>query len=83
MAAEVGGPALLGRPTCAFVPEVLRTGQGVASLGCIGNRVYTELADDEMYFALPGSVLGAVVAKLPAIVAANAELERYHRAKVG
>jgi uncharacterized protein (DUF169 family) len=74
--------ALMGRPTCGVVPEVLRTRQSAASLGCIGNRVYTELADDELYFALPGVQLGRVVEKLAAIVNANRELEKYHRAKL-
>src|SRR5262249_56813259 len=78
-AAGVGGSRLMGRPTCAALPQAMRTGQGVASLGCIGNRVYTGLADEEMYFALPGSQLGAVAEKLAGIVRANEELEKYHR----
>jgi uncharacterized protein (DUF169 family) len=82
-AAGAGAEApLMGRPTCAAVPTVLQTQRGAASLGCIGNRVYTEMADDELYFALPGSQLGRVVEKLAAIVHANRELEKYHRAKL-
>jgi uncharacterized protein (DUF169 family) len=73
---------LMGRPTCAAVPTVLQTQHSAASLGCIGNRVYTEMGDDELYFALPGSQLGRVVEKLAAIVNANRELEKYHRAKL-
>ncbi len=81
-AARVGSESgLMGRPTCAAVPEVLRTGRSAASLGCIGNRVYTGLADDELYFALPGKQLSPVVEKLAAIVRANQELENYHRAR--
>jgi uncharacterized protein (DUF169 family) len=59
----------------------MRTGRGVTSLGCIGNRVYTELGDDEMYFALPGKEVQAVTDKLAGIVHANSELEKYHRAR--
>ena len=81
-AAGAAGPGLMGRPTCAALPEAMRTGRGVLSLGCIGNRVYTELADDELYFALPGKQLGPVVAKLASIVHANSELEKYHSAKM-
>src|SRR6516164_4534723 len=44
---------LMARPTCAVVPEVVRTRRCAASLGCIGNRVYTGLADDELYFSVP------------------------------
>jgi uncharacterized protein (DUF169 family) len=82
-AAGVGGTSgPMGRPTCAALPVALQTQRGVASLGCIGNRVYTEMADEELYYALPGKHLAAVVQKLGAIVAANRELEKYHRARV-
>jgi uncharacterized protein (DUF169 family) len=81
-AAGVGAESgFMGRPTCAVVPEVLRTRRAAASLGCIGNRVYTGLADDELYFALPGEHVEAVTEKLAAIVHANRELENYHRAR--
>jgi uncharacterized protein (DUF169 family) len=72
---------LMGRPTCAAIPTVLQTQRSAASLGCIGNRIYTEMADDELYFALPGKELSAVVEKLATIVNANRELESYHRAR--
>jgi uncharacterized protein (DUF169 family) len=80
-AAGVGGAGTMGRPTCAALPEAVRTGRSVASLGCIGNRVYTELGDDELYSVMPGNQVGAVVAQLVNIVHANSELEKYHRAR--
>jgi uncharacterized protein (DUF169 family) len=54
----------------------------VASLGCIGNRIYTDLGDDEMYFAMPGSQANNVTEKLATIVHANKELEKYHQARL-
>jgi uncharacterized protein (DUF169 family) len=82
-AAGVGGDAaLMGRPTCAALPAAMSTGHAVSSLGCIGNRVYTDLGDDEFYCALPGKHVAAVVEKLGEIVNANRELEKYHRAKL-
>jgi uncharacterized protein (DUF169 family) len=82
-AAGVGGGApLMGRPTCAALPAAMQSQRGVASLGCIGNRVYTNLADDELYYALPGKHLAAVTQKLAEIVNANHALETYHRARV-
>src|SRR5262245_51903552 len=40
LAAGVGGGSeLMGRPTCAALPAAMGNGHGVASLGCIGNRV--------------------------------------------
>ncbi len=76
-----GGGGLMGRPTCAALPEAMRTGHGVGSLGCIGNRVYTDLPDDEMYFVLPGRLVEAVTEKLTSIVHANDELRKYHEAR--
>ncbi len=82
-AAGVGsGSALMGRPTCAALPAALKTQRGVASLGCIGNRVYTDLADDELVYALPGKHLALVVEKLAGIVHANQELMKFHRARM-
>ncbi len=72
---------MMGRPTCAMIPQTMQAGHSTVSLGCIGNRVYTGLADDELYFAAPGGDIGAVVDKLMAIVRANRELETYHRAR--
>jgi uncharacterized protein (DUF169 family) len=80
-AAGAGGGAMMGRPTCAALPEAMRTGRGVGSLGCIGNRVYTEQPDDEMYFVLPGRLVDSVTQKLATIVHANDELRKYHEAR--
>jgi uncharacterized protein (DUF169 family) len=81
-AAGVGSNlAPMGRPTCAALPAAMQSGRGVASLGCIGNRVYTDLPDDELYYALPGKHLAAVVDKLAGIIHANRELEKYHQAR--
>lgn len=73
--------SVVGRPTCAAIPAVMQTGRTAANLGCIGNRVYTAMADDELYFAFAGSQLNAVVEKLKTIVNANRELERFHLAR--
>ena len=71
----------MGRPTCAALPAAMQSGGGVGSLGCIGNRVYTDLGDDEMYFVLPGRLVEAIADKLATIVRANEELKRYHEAR--
>jgi uncharacterized protein (DUF169 family) len=71
---------LLGRPTCMAIPAALS--QGVASsLGCIGNRVYTSISDDEFYTVIAGRDLDAVIAQLDTISTANAELTTYHTAR--
>jgi uncharacterized protein (DUF169 family) len=74
--------SLLGRPTCAAIPAVMQSGGAAASLGCIGNRMYTELGDDELYCAIAGSQLDTVAEKLATIVNANRDLERFHLARM-
>lgn len=66
------------RPTCAIVPEAAEAGQTTLSIGCIGNRIYTGLGDDELYCAIPGSQVPAIVGKLETIITANRELEIFH-----
>ena len=71
----------MGRPACAMIPAVLEGPGGVTSLGCIGNRVYTGMGDDELYFTIPGGKVGLVVERLEAVMHANRELETYHEAR--
>jgi uncharacterized protein (DUF169 family) len=71
---------LLGRPSCMALPAALAHGTAT-SLGCIGNRVYTGLSEDEMYVVVPGSKLEAVADQLAVITSANAALEEYARGK--
>ena len=70
----------LGRPTCMALPAALAHGV-VASTGCIGNRVYTDLGEDELYVAVPGKDLARVAEEAQTIVAANAKLTEYHRGR--
>ena len=70
---------VMGRPTCAVIPAVMNTDRGASSLGCIGNRVYTALSDDDFYFAFPGEHIDALVEKLETIINANRALEEYHQ----
>jgi hypothetical protein len=71
--AALAAPSPLGREG--------RVRGGVVSLGCIGNRVYTGLGDDELYFTIPGPRVGDVVERLEAVVRANGELRRYHEGR--
>jgi uncharacterized protein (DUF169 family) len=68
----------LGRPTCMALPASLAQGT-VLSGGCVGNRVYTGLKDDELYLMVPGSKLAAIVSELAVIESANATLADYHK----
>lgn len=74
-----GTPAL-GRPTCMALPASLQHGT-ITSLGCIGNRVYTGLGEDEMYVVLRGKDLPVVVEALNTIGSANTALFDYARSR--
>ena len=69
---------LLGRPTCMALPAAMAHGS-VMSTGCIGNRVYTDLADEELYLMIPGPRLADVVRELAVISSANDTLLQYHQ----
>jgi uncharacterized protein (DUF169 family) len=70
-----GMPAL-GRPTCMALPAAFEHG-AITSLGCIGNRVYASLSEDEMYVVLRGQDLAGVAEALKTIGNANAALQDY------
>jgi uncharacterized protein (DUF169 family) len=69
---------LLGRPTCMALPAALANGV-VTSSGCIGNRTYTEIGEDELYVVLRGSDLEKIAAEIDTIHTANQILTQYHQ----
>ena len=74
--------SMVGRPTCAAIPAVIESQSTATNLGCIGNRVYTELEDDEFYFVIAGSQLQLICEKLATMVEANRVIEHYHEARL-
>jgi uncharacterized protein (DUF169 family) len=75
-AGVASGTPALGRPTCMALPAALQHG-AIFSLGCIGNRVYTGLSDDQMYFVVRGQDLEAVANALETVNSANDALNEY------
>jgi uncharacterized protein (DUF169 family) len=71
--------AVMGRPACAMIPQAAGHDSAVASVGCVGNRVYTELGDSELYLAVPGKALPQILERLGVVLDANDALERFHR----
>jgi uncharacterized protein (DUF169 family) len=77
--AGIAAPApLLGRPTCMALPASIAHGV-IASTGCVGNRVYTDLGEDELYVMIPGKNVARVAAEAQTIASANLKLSDYHR----
>jgi uncharacterized protein (DUF169 family) len=77
-AGEMSNLPMLGRPTCMAIPAAMANG-AVASSGCIGNRIYTGIADTEFYITLRGAGVERVVNELDTIESANQTLTEYHR----
>lgn len=75
-AGVANGAPVLGRPTCMALPASLTHGV-ILSLGCMGNRIYTGLGAEEMYFVVRGKDLGAVAEALTVITGANLALNEY------
>jgi uncharacterized protein (DUF169 family) len=77
--AGISAPApLLGRPTCMALPASIAHGV-IASAGCVGNRVYTGLGEDELYVMVPGKDVARVAAEAQTIANANLKLSDYHQ----
>jgi len=77
--AGIGAQVLsLARPTCMAVPAALASGV-IASTGCIGNRIYTDLGEEELYMVVPGKDLARVADEVGTITEANLKLSEYHR----
>jgi uncharacterized protein (DUF169 family) len=68
---------MMGRPTCMAVPAAL-SGQVASSLGCVGNRIYTGVSDDEYYTVVSGKDLAAIADQIGTVRTANATLTQYH-----
>jgi hypothetical protein len=79
--AEIGsGAPALGRPTCMALPATLQAGS-IVSLECVGNRVYTDLGEDELYFVVRGKDLAALADALETITGANSALQQYAQSR--
>ena len=82
-AARAGAGAslpLLGRPTCMALPAAMTKGT-TTTVGCIGNRVYTGLGDDELYVVVPGTHLAQVADALDTVVTANEKFADYAQSR--
>jgi uncharacterized protein (DUF169 family) len=71
---------MLGRPTCMAIPAAMANG-AIISSGCIGNRVYTDLVEGELYAMVPGRDVERIADELETIASANAKLHEYHSSR--
>ena len=72
-------PAAMGRPACAFIPQIINSSQSAASLGCCGARAYLgALSDGVTLWGLLGSKLEAYVDEIETLAKANGILTQFH-----
>ncbi|HEX6512267.1 MAG TPA: hypothetical protein VF157_08215, partial [Chloroflexota bacterium] len=73
------GIPTFGRPSCAAIPAAIQRGSATQSLGCMGMRVFTEVAQDRMLGVLPGDLLEDLPAALEATARANDKMTQHYR----
>lgn len=71
--------SLLGGPTCLSLPSALGTRGMITSAGCLGNRVYNDLGDDELYVVSAGRAFPQIVEEMQAIAQSAAKRMESHR----
>jgi len=70
---------VLGRPACAVLPLVSKTGLASLSLGCMGNRTFTGLPDEELYVCIPSGHWSTVLTRSTEIGRANSAMKQFYR----
>ena len=76
---EQAGIPTFGRPSCAAIPVALDRGVATQSLGCMGMRVFTEIAQDRLLGVLPQQLLGELPEALERIANANQQMGQRYR----
>jgi uncharacterized protein (DUF169 family) len=71
----------LGRPACAALPASLEKEGPVISLGCIGMRTFTEIANDLMLAVLPGAKLEEFTEKLLSLRGINDSMASFYASR--
>lgn len=70
-----------GRPGCAALPLALANDRPRLSLGCMGMRTFTSVADDRVLGVVPGSQAEEFVTALERTVGANATMKAYYEGR--
>ncbi|MSP63962.1 MAG: hypothetical protein EXR72_27200 [Myxococcales bacterium] len=73
-------PSTLPRPTCMAIPAAVAGGTTL-SHGCVGNRVYTDVGEGDLYVMLRTADVEGLLAALPRVHDANRQLLDYHQAR--
>jgi uncharacterized protein (DUF169 family) len=75
---ESAPTGVLGRPACAVIPTARDRVEPSLSLGCTGLRTFTEISQDQLLAAVPGSKLEEFMNALDRTVAANETMQSFY-----
>ncbi|HEU0169358.1 MAG TPA: DUF169 domain-containing protein [Chloroflexota bacterium] len=73
------GIPTFGRPSCAAIPAALNRGVATQSLGCMGMRIFTEIAQDRLLGVLPKQLLEDLPEALNRVADANQAMSQHYR----
>jgi uncharacterized protein (DUF169 family) len=73
------GIPTFGRPSCAAIPAAIQRGSATQSLGCMGMRVFTEVAQDRLLGVLPRQQLADLPAALQRVANSNEKMTQHYR----
>ena len=73
--------SLFGGPTCMSLPSALGHHGMITSAGCLGNRIYNDLGDDDLYVIFPGRILQKIVDEMQTIAESTASRMEYHKGR--
>jgi uncharacterized protein (DUF169 family) len=76
---EQPGIPTFGRPSCAAIPVAIQRATATQSLGCMGMRVFTEIAQDRLLAVLPRQRLAGLPAELARVADANSKMTQHYR----
>jgi uncharacterized protein (DUF169 family) len=67
-----------GRPACAALPLAMQNGNASLSVGCMGMRTFTDVAEDRLLAVVPAATLEEFVGALERTVAANEQMRAFY-----
>jgi uncharacterized protein (DUF169 family) len=78
---ETSSSSAFGRPACGALPIAASRGISVLSLGCIGMRTFTEIADGRCLAALPARTLVGLESKLDKVAHVNQKMRAFYEGR--
>jgi uncharacterized protein (DUF169 family) len=68
----------LGRPACAALPAAINEKRATLSLGCMGMRTFTEIADNRLLAVLPLTIAEEFQSRFRTCIDANGEMRKFY-----